>query len=91
MSSLGCAIYAYDPTFDYPRKMGEEIHFEKVCVAAKEGKEKLYLPLDVIIANNGHTDRTISHLKIDIEGAEIDGLPSRPKSGALDNIQQIGM
>ena len=47
--------------------------------------------LSSIIHNHGHTSTTISYLKLDVEGSEIDGLLEWFESGALSNVQQIAM
>ena len=91
MSKVGCKIYAHDPTVDYPRKRSENIFFEKVGVASKTDLKNNLKDLKSILSGNGHTNTKISYLKMDIEEYELEGLPAWLKSGALDNVDQIGL
>jgi len=47
--------------------------------------------LKTILAGNGHTNTKISYLKMDIEEYEIEGLSAWLNSGALNNVNQIGL
>ena len=44
-----------------------------------------------LLDKNGHANAKISYLKMDIEGNELKCLPSWLESGALENVQQIGL
>lgn len=91
MSSIGCYVFAYDPTVDYPKWRGKNIHFEKLGVRGKVGSSNNYNTLSEIISKNGHQDTKISYLKLDIEGDELSGLPLWQQSGALRNVQQLAL
>ena len=41
--------------------------------------------------SNGHTDTSISYLKVDVESSEINSIPEWLQTGALNNVQQIGI
>ena len=47
--------------------------------------------LKTILEGNGHRKSKISYLKMDIEEYEIEGLHAWLDSGALDNVDQIGL
>ena len=91
MDNLGCSVYAFDPTVDFPSKRGKNITFEKLGVAAKTDEEKLMDTLSNILKKYGHENTKISYLKIDIEESELTGLPVWLLSGALKNIEQIAV
>ena len=91
IGSMGCRVYAFDPTIDHKPKRSENISFEKIGVVGKPTYDKSYKTLDQILKDNGHTNTKISYLKMDIEGHELSGLPLWLKSGALRNVQQIAM
>ena len=90
MASLGCKVYAYDPTIDTPKFENANIRFEKIGLSGKisDGKSKT---LSEIILQNGHVATKISYLKMDIEGTEVYGLLNWMDSGSLTNVQQIAM
>ena len=90
MDGIGCKVYAFDPSVDYPRNRGNNIIFEKIGVAAVADEKNQLQTLNAILNQNQHTSTKISYLKIDIEGAELDGLPSWFNSGALQNVRQMG-
>ena len=91
MSDLGCKVFAFDCSVDYPPKRGHNIFFEKVCVAFEDSEKDMLKSLSTILSSKGHTQKNISYLKMDIEGNERKGLPVWLKSGALDNVHQIGL
>ena len=90
MAKLGCKVYAYDPTINIPNFGSLNIKFEKMGLSgeAREGKSKTF---SQILDANNHTNTKISYLKMDIEGAEIDGLPVWLESGSFANVQQIAI
>ena len=90
MDSFGCTIYAFDASVDYPARRGKNIHFEKVFVGTKDEEAKETLALSTILLRNGHENKKISYLKMDIEGNELNGLPMWLQEGSLQNVQQIG-
>ena len=91
IGSLGCKVYAYDPTIDHPKKRSRNVSFKKIGVAAATSNDKKYQTLDAILHTNGHTNIKISYLKLDIEGAELKGLLAWLESGSLDKVQQIAI
>ena len=91
MSNFGCTVYAHDPTVHYPRHRSKNTFFEKVGVASKADTKNNLKDLKTILEANGHRKSKISYLKMDIEEYEIEGLQAWLKSGALDNIDQIGL
>ena len=91
MDKLGCTIHAFDPTVDYPTARGNHITFEKLGVSAKADMGKRLDTLSSILQKYNHQDSKISYLKIDIELAELEGLPSWLASGALHKVQQIAI
>ena len=91
IAEMGCKVFANDPRVDYPSYISENFSFEKIGVLGTPGEDETYQTLDEIFENNGHTNSIISYLKLDIEGAELSGLPIWLKSGALKNVQQIAI
>ena len=90
MDDLGCKIYAFDPSVNYTRNRGKNIIFEKVGVAAVADEQNRLKTFEAILQQNGHISTKISYLKMDIEGAELKGLPSWFNSGALNHVRQMG-
>ena len=89
MDNLGCTVYAFDPSVDFPSKRGRNITFEKLGVAAKKNATKSLDTLGNISKKYHHKNKKISYLKMNIEGSELTGLPSWLSEGALRNVQQI--
>ena len=44
-----------------------------------------------LIDANGHRDKHITMLKMDVEGSEIKGIDAWLKQGSLDNVNQIAI
>lgn len=91
MDKLGCTIHAFDPSVDYPATRGKHITFEKLGVSAKVDTGQKLDTLSSILKKYNHQDSTISYLKMDIEQAELEGLPVWLASGALKNVDQIAL
>ena len=91
MDDLGCRVLMFDPTVNYPKQLGKNISFEKIGVSAQSDDDKSFDTLSSILKNHGHTNTKITYLKIDIEGHEVDGLLEWLESGALTNVQQLGL
>ena len=92
MDRLGCKVYAFDPTVNYSKKIGNtNILFEKLGVSTEADHGKSLDTLTSILHLHGHTDTKITYLKVDIEGYEVDGLGEWFASGALQNVQQIAL
>ena len=91
MDDLGCTVYAFDPSVNFPSKRGRNTTFEKLGVAAKKNTANLLDTLGNILKKYHHENKKISYLKMDIEGSELAGLPSWLSEGALRNVQQIAV
>jgi len=91
VDQLNCTVHAYDPTVDIPSTRGAHIRFQKLGVAPARNPAKHMDTLKNIIAANGHEKKTLFYLKVDIEGAELIGMPEWIKSGALDRVDQLAM
>ena len=89
MDNLGCTVFAFDPTVDFPSKRGRSITFEKLGVAAKKDQAKLMDTLGNILKKYHYENTKISYLKMDIEYSELTGLPQWLSDGALKHVQQI--
>ena len=90
MDNLGCKVYAFDGSVEYPERRGNSIHFEKVWVSYETVENKNRKSFESLLRDNGHESTKMSYLKMDIEGNELKCLPPWIKSGILDNVQQIG-
>ena len=93
MDELGCEVYALDGSIDHLPARGNRIHFEKSFVYHIDDftKDIPMISLLSLLAKNGHTKTRVSYLKMDIEGNERKCLPYWFLSGALDNVEQIGL
>ena len=91
MDNLGCSVYAFNPTVDFPSKRGKNITLEKLSVAAKTDKEKLMDTLTNILKKYGHKNPKISYLKIEKEESELAGLQAWLLSDSLKNVEQIAV
>jgi len=87
MDDLGCEVHAHDHTVDYPPDRGHNTHFYKLGLGTMKNMDTL----DNIIVNNGHKNKIIEYLKIDIEGHELTGLPDWVDSGILKNVNQLAL
>ena len=90
MDKIGCTVYAYDPTVDFPRNRGHQITFEKIGLTARRYIINNLYSMSDILRRNNHSNKKISFLKMDIGGHELSGLPAWYESGAFKNVQQIG-
>jgi len=91
VDQLNCKVHAYDPTVDIPSTRGAHIRFQKLGVAPARDPAKHMDTLKNIIAANGHEKKNLFYLKVDIEGAELSGMPEWIKSGALERVEQLAM
>ena len=91
MDDFGCRVLMFDPTVNHPNRLGNNISFEKIGLSAMKDEENSLDTLSSILQKHGHTDTKITYLKIDIEGYEVDGFLEWFQSGALNNVQQIGL
>ena len=93
---IGCKVLRFDPSVDYPSELDKGISFEKLGVGIwkRDGNPEFknrMKTLKTILADHQHLSSNISYLKIDIEGAELEGLLEWQNSGALAHVQQIGI
>lgn len=58
-------------------------------IGIRETRDLVRLEDEII--RNGHQNRNITYLKIDVEGAEREILPNLIKSGVLERVKQIGV
>ena len=84
MDDLGCTVYAFTPSVDFPSKGGRNITSEKLGVAAKKKEANLLDTLGNILKKYHQENRKISYLKMDIEGSELTGLASWLSEGVLN-------
>ena len=105
MGSIGCTIHAYDPTVDLPSFPAKNVFFHKIGLSHYQGnmemranhlENHLTEPLPVTTLNdaiksNGHLEKEITYLKVDIESSEIKAIPQWIQSGVLKNVRQIGL
>ena len=100
----GCKVHAYDPSSRVKRPENsyhENIHFHSlglghsnqiVTLRGPEGPEQIKIrKLDYLVKENGDSDKTISYLKVDIEGSEIQSFKQWLDSGILSRVDQIGV
>jgi len=71
VAEMGCKVFAFDPTVDYPETRSNNIKFKKQGVAAKSSADGRLMTLGEFFAANGHSTSTITYLKMDVEGSEI--------------------
>ena len=91
LGRLGCRVHAFDPTVNYQPKLGKNVSFEKLGLAARNDPANMLESLMSILSKHGHNNSKISYLKIDIDGGEVEGLQEWFASGALNNVQQIAL
>ena len=54
MDKLGCTVYVFDPSYNFPSKRGRNITFEKLVVAAKKNTANLLDTLGNILKKYHH-------------------------------------
>ena len=105
LGSIGCIVHAYDPTVNLPSSLAKNVFFHKVGLSdyngvkmfnKKHGANRFSELLPVITLNeafksNGHFEKEITYLKVDIEGSEIKAIPQWIQSGILKHVRQIGI
>ena len=91
LGSIGCKVFAFDPTVNLPKQLESNVSFEKIGLSATVDVKNSLDTLSSILQKHGHARSKITYLKVDIEGHEVDGLMQWLDSGALNNVQQIGL
>ena len=84
----GCEVHAYDPTVDLSES---KIPFKFYKVGVGHVDTMRDRTLGNLIMANGHRDRHITMIKMDVEGEEVKGLNKWLDEGALDNVQQFAL
>jgi len=93
---LGCKVLTFDPSVDLPSELDKDISFEKLGLGIwkrdgnPEFKNKMK-NLKTILEDHQHLSANISYMKIDIEGAELEGLLEWQNSGALSHVHALGI
>ena len=67
MDKLGCSIFAFDPTVEYPPKRGNRIAFNKLGIAGGISNSNFNFKtesLKNILMMNNHTQSTVNYLKV---------------------------
>lgn len=93
-AEMGCEVHGYDHTIKANQirtQVTENFVSWHLGMGIVTDLQKNIIRLKDALAKNGHTGRTIHYLKIDIEGEEKNSIPDWIESGALDNVEQIGM
>merc|ERR1712032_1176060 len=91
IDQLNCTVHAYDPTADIPPRRGANIRFQKLGVAPVRNPGTHMDTLKNIMTANGHEKKKLFYLKVDIEGAELNGMAEWIESGALERVNQLAM
>jgi len=89
ITQFGCSVFAYDPSVKYPANRGDKIQFQQ------KGLADFFSPTMDTLSNyfktNGHLDKTVQYLKIDIESHELDCFENWFSSEALIHVKQIAL
>jgi len=88
VSALGCEVHAYDPTVDLSER---KIPFKFYKIGVGHVDTKRDRTLGNLIKANGHRDRHITMIKMDVDGEEVKGLNKWLDEGSLDNVQQFAL
>ncbi|XP_059084738.1 uncharacterized protein LOC131881797 [Tigriopus californicus] len=86
IATMGCEVYGYDVknTDVMKTNANPRLHFKLARIGSQGGKQLMDL-----LQENGHSNASITYLKVDIEGAETPALPIWIRSGALNNTKQL--
>ena len=94
INSLGCIVYGYDHTISKQARERQEnkgngfyIYGKGIDIKPSNKMTTLDHELDKL----GLRNKTITYIKMDIEGSEVTVVPEWIKSGLLKNVKQIGM
>lgn len=90
MTHFGCHVFAYDKDWTEVMKQNKN---PKITVdqALLNADTKDSVTFGQLLARNNHTSKIIKYLKVDIEGWERQGFKEWIRSGAMDNVIQIGV
>ena len=98
MESFGCTVYAFDPTTnDTAGYQNGTIYFNKYGIGGWDGTDsgmKIHT-LDTVVAQLGHTGRTVHYLKLDVEESEWDVFKQQVERGhestLFRSVEQLGV
>ena len=105
MANLGCTVHAYDPSTYWKRPENSylaNLHYHPIGIGLDDGdlplkndkNQEELLPvktLKSLLKANGDWGKSISYLKMDVEGNEIWCLNQWLKSGVMQNVRQFGI
>ena len=91
MVFIGCEVHAYDPTVNLSKQNISFNFYNHSWVWHNDDTSSNRKTLGSLIDANGHRDRHITMLKMDVEGSEIRGIDAWLKQGSLDNVNQIAI
>ncbi|XP_071103014.1 probable methyltransferase-like protein 24 [Haliotis cracherodii] len=93
--TFGCEVHAFDPSMNKDdHQRGKLINFHNLGLADINGNGKSSWPmktLPVIRQDNGHAEKDIDYVKIDIEDSEWGALRYAFKTDALKGIKQLSL
>ncbi|XP_046379299.2 probable methyltransferase-like protein 24 isoform X2 [Haliotis rufescens] len=93
--TFGCEVHAFDPSMNKDDHLrGKLINFHNLGLADINGNGKRSWPmktLPVIRQDNGHAEKEIDYVKIDIEDSEWGALRYAFKTDALKGIKQLSL
>jgi hypothetical protein len=88
IADLGLGVWQYDPTVEGPPTTHPKFQFRRVGIAAQTSADRAWCTLESLIVENGHEGQHNLILKMDIEGAEWDVLPSA-RAETLEQFSQV--
>jgi len=88
MASLGCEVHAFDHTVNIS---GVNFNFSKIGISNVKTNQSNLETLGALIRKNGHTERDITMVKMDVEGAELTGIDTWLDEGAFKNVHQFAL
>ena len=105
MAQLGCTVHAFDPSTLVKRPENAHLtnlHYHNLGLHRLDGESTLnpgspeeetirVSTLDTILKDIGDYGKSITYLKIDVEGAEIACIKQWLKSGVLQFVDQLGI
>ncbi|KAK3092809.1 hypothetical protein FSP39_007458 [Pinctada imbricata] len=103
--TFGCKVYSYDPSMDLPiHSHSPGVYFYNIGISSKDtsipgltvkgpkGQRKMAWKLRTLkslLKENGHLNRRIDILKMDVEEAEWAAIPNMISTGVLKNVKQL--
>ena len=87
---LGCEVNTYDPTVNLSNQNISFSFYNHSWLSdtdTSRNSKTLYSYVDT----NGHRNRNITMLQLEVEGSDIKGLDAWLAQGSLDNVNQIAV